>query len=191
MTLSHMQKEFYRIGVLLLAMWLVRIVDATIPYALADHGLQPRRWSGLPGIVTMPFLHGNFGHLFSNTVSLGILLGLLVWSRKSPWVLAALTSVVGATLLWLVGRDANHIGASGLVFGLIGLLIVGGFLNRRLVPVGVAIVVGILFGGTLLSGILPGSGAGVSWEGHLCGLVGGAAVAFFASEEAGRWRIRG
>ena len=164
-------------------MWLVRIVDATIPYALVDHGLQPRRVSGLPGIVTMPFLHGSFGHLFSNTASLGILLGLLVGSQKSPWKLAALTSLFGATLLWLVGRDANHVGASGLVFGLIGLLIVRGFLHRSLVPVGIAIFVGILFGGTLLSGILPGGKEEVSWDGHLCGLIGGALVAFIATDD--------
>ena len=185
-----MQKEFYRIGVLLLSLWLIRIVDATIPYDLTDRGLQPRHWSGLLGIVTMPFLHGSFGHLFSNTMSLGILLGLLVSSQKSPWLLAAMTSLAGASLLWLVGRDANHVGASGLVFGLIGLLIVSGFLRRRLVPVGVAIVVGILFGGTLLSGILPGGDAEVSWDGHLCGLIGGSAVAFFTSGEAGRFRIK-
>ena len=183
MTLRDLQKEFYWIGVFLLALWLVRIVDATIPFALVDYGLRPRRLIGLVGIVTMPFLHGDFGHLFSNTASLGILLGLLVGSQKSPWRLALLTSVLGGSLLWLVGRDANHVGASGLVFGLIGLLIVSGFLRQRLVPVGVAILVGILFGGTLLSGILPGGDQLVSWDGHLCGLIGGVAVAFLVRKD--------
>lgn len=178
-----MQRQFHWIGIILLAMWLVMIVDATIPYDLAKYGLWPRRLIGIPGIVTMPFLHGGFGHLFSNTVSLAILLALLVSSQKSPWVLATATSLAGAALLWIVGRDAIHIGASGLVFGLMGLLIVSGFLNRRLVAVGVAILVGILFGGTLLSGIIPNASTEVSWDGHLCGLVGGVLVAFFTADE--------
>lgn len=177
-----MRKEFYWIGIVLLIMWLLRIVDATIPYTLTDYGLQPRRLIGLIGIITMPFLHDGFAHLFSNTASLGILLALLVGSQKSPWVLASLTSVLGASLLWVVGRNANHIGASGLVFGLIGLLIVSGFLRRRPVPVGVAILVGVLFGGTLLWGIIPGADA-VSWDGHMCGLVAGGAVAYFAPDD--------
>ncbi|MCO8122715.1 rhomboid family intramembrane serine protease [Stieleria sp. TO1_6] len=175
-----MKKEFYWIAIVLLVMWLVRLVDAVIPLDLAAYGLHPRRVSGLIGIITMPFLHASFSHLFSNSVSLVVLLGLLVATRQSPWLLAGLTSVAGASLLWLVGRDANHIGASGLVFGLIGFLIVSGFLHQRLVPVAVAIVVGILFGGTLMSGVLPGAD-GVSWDGHLCGLAGGVAVAFLAA----------
>lgn len=182
-TLRNLQKEFYWIGIFLLALWLVRIVDAAIPLSLVDYGLRPRSLIGLMGIATMPFLHSDFGHLFSNTVSLGILLGLLVGSQKSPWWLVALTSLAGASLLWVVGRNANHVGASGLVFGLIGLLIVSGFLRHRLVPVGVAILVAVLFGGTLLSGILPGGSSEISWDGHLCGLIGGAAVAFWIAKD--------
>ncbi len=177
-----MRKEFYWIGIVVLVMWLVRMVDATIPYDLNDFGLQPRTLRGLPGILLIPFLHGGWVHLFSNTISLVILLALVVSSRESAWWLIGLTSVTGASLLWLVGRNANHVGASGLVFGLIGLLIVSGFLRRSLIPVGVAILVGILFGGTLLSGILPGGDANVSWDGHLCGLLGGVAVAFLAGD---------
>lgn len=185
MVLPEMQKEFYWIGILLLAMWLVRIVDATIPYSLVDFGLQPRRLGGLPGIVTMPFLHDGFVHLFRNSVSLAILLALLVSSQRSPWQLVVLTSLFGTSLLWLVGRNANHVGASGLVFGLIGLLIGLGILNRRIVSIGVAILVGILFGGTLLWGIIPGGQPDISWDGHICGLLGGIAVAMLTSNEPG------
>ncbi|KAA5545538.1 rhomboid family intramembrane serine protease [Roseiconus nitratireducens] len=177
-----MRKEFYWIGVLLLAMWLVRIVDATIPYRLTDYGLQPRTWDGLAGILFMPFLHADFSHLFSNSVSLVILLALLVASRRSPWMLLVVMYLVGAALLWLFGRNANHVGASGLVFGLVGFFLVGGLVRRSPIPIAVAIAVGILFGGTLLSGILPSSGAPISWDGHLCGLIGGAATAYLAGE---------
>ena len=179
-----MKSSLSWIGILLLAIWLVRLVDAATPfYSLVQHGLQPRSLTGLQGIALMPFLHGSFGHVLSNTISLAILLPLLIGLRKRPWMLVVLTSLLSGGLLWLVGRSENHIGASGLVFGLIGLLIVNGFLRRSLLGVGVAVLVGVLFGGTLLSGIMPGGEENVSWDGHLCGFVAGAAIAYFAGDD--------
>ncbi|MEO1525123.1 MAG: rhomboid family intramembrane serine protease [Planctomycetota bacterium] len=178
-----MKTSFSWIGLLLLAIWLVRLVDAIIPYSLVDHGLVPRTVTGLQGIVLMPFLHASFGHVLSNTISLAILLPLLIGLRKSPWTLVVFTSLAGSALLWIIGRGDNHIGASGLVFGLIGLLIVNGFLRRSLLGVGVAVLVGVLFGGTLLSGMMPGGEDNISWDGHLCGFLGGAAIAYFAGED--------
>ncbi|MCC9602435.1 rhomboid family intramembrane serine protease [Stieleria sp. JC731] len=170
-------RNAYLIGVLLLAMWLIRIVDATIPYDLNVWGLVPRTPSGLLGILTMPLLHGGMVHLFRNTISLALLLFIVSWTRRNPWPVIGMTALFGGSLLWMLGRHATHVGASGLVFGLIGLLITSGFLHKRLVSVAVAIVVGILFGGTLLWGVLP-LGNGVSWDGHLTGLLGGIAAAF-------------
>ena len=92
--------------------------------------------------------------------------------------------MTGGALLWMLGRngDSNqpviHVGASGLVYGLIAFLIVAGFLERRPISLGVAILVGFLYGGTLLYGVLP-TQPGVSWDGHLFGALGGAAVAYF------------
>ena len=177
-----MRKELYWVGIVLLVLWLVFIVDFVVPYQLTDWGLRPRTVSGLPGILLMPLLHGSVSHLFGNTISLAILLGLLVSSRQKPWLYVTLIVSIGGILLWLIGRESIHIGASGLAFGLIGLMIVSGFLERRLVPIGVALVVGLLFGGTLLSGLVPDFGSQVSWDGHLCGLVSGAGVAYLASQ---------
>ena len=174
-----MKKEFYWVGIVILVMWLVRIVDAFIPYSFLPWGVTPRTVWGLAGIPLMPFLHADFGHLFNNTFSLAILLALVVGTRKSPWMSIVATALAGGLLLWLVGRDANHVGASGLVFGLIGFLLVCGFTERSMVSVGVAILVGVIFGGTLLWGILPTGGPSVSWEGHFSGLLGGAGVAYF------------
>jgi len=79
-------------------------------------------------------------------------------------------------LLWLLGRDALHIGASGLVFSLSAFLITAGILERRLIGLAVAALVAFLYGGTLLGGMLPMQ-PGVSWDGHALGALGGTAVA--------------
>ncbi len=173
-----MRKDFYYVAAFIVAIWLVYVVDSIIPYTLTNWGVQPRRLIGLVGIPLMPFLHGNFFHIFSNTVSLAILLLLLVSSREQPWPVVAALVLAGGSLLWIVGRDANHIGASNLVFGLIAMMIGSGIFDKKLVPIVVALVVGFLFGGTLLWGIMPQIGGQVSWDGHLCGAVAGAAVAY-------------
>ena len=86
--------------------------------------------------------------------------------------------ILGGGLLWLFGRDAIHIGASNVVFGLIAFLLVSGVLERRWSALLVAIVVGLLYGGTLFVGIVPFQ-QGVSWDGHLFGALAGVAAAWW------------
>lgn len=140
--------------------------------------LEPRSVGGLPGVAAMPFLHAGWGHLLANTPALFILLALLAGSRAHSWLVVAAIVILSGGLLWLFGRSAAHIGASGLVFGLTTFLIAAGWLERRLLAVLVAVVTAVLFGGMLISGVLPTAGANVSWDGHLCGAVAGVLVAY-------------
>ena len=177
-------------GVLLFvaAIWVVFLVGQLV-VSLDQFALVPRFWRGLPGIVAMPFLHASFHHLLSNTLPLVVLLTLLAGSRARSPAIAATIILLGGLLLWLFGRNGTatepiaHVGASGLVFGLITFLILSGITERRLVPLLVSVLVGLLFGGTLLWGVLPLQQAQVSWDGHLSGAVAGAAAAavIFAS----------
>ena len=117
----------------------------------------------------------------SNSVPLVILLTLLAGSRARSWLIVAAIVAVGGLLLWVIGRsETNRIGASLLVFGLITFLIASGLLfERRPLPVAIAVVVGLLYGTTLMAGILPWIGPRhVSWQGHLAGAVGGIVVAY-------------
>ena len=107
-----------------------------------------------------------------------VLLILLAGSKARSWEIVIAVIVVGGGLLWLCGRNATHIGASGLVFGLVAFLIVSGFLEGRIVPLLVALVVGFLYGGTLLSGVVPKMNSMVSWDGHLCGAIAGGLIAY-------------
>ena len=177
-----MQNRLYHVVVFLLVIWLVFIVDAIIPAKLNDWGVYPWRPVGLIGIPLMPFLHAGLAHIFGNSISLAILLGLLVASQQSPWKVVAAIVVLNGLLLWAFGRSGNHIGASGLVFGLISFLILSGILDKNLVSIIVALVVGFLFGTTLIFGVIPRIGSEVSWDGHLFGAIGGGLVAYFASE---------
>jgi membrane associated rhomboid family serine protease len=90
-----------------------------------------------------------------------------------------LVVLVGGGMLWLFGRPATHIGASGLVYGLIAYLFVSGIREGRLIPFVVAVLVGFLYGGTLFAGIVPSLSSHVSWEGHLFGAIAGGLIAFW------------
>ncbi len=175
---SHtIREELYGIVAFLGAIWGVFVVSRFIP-RLNEFGVVPRTVGGLTGILAMPFLHADLHHILSNTVPLIILLPLLAGSKARSWEVVVDIVLLGGLLLWLCGRTAIHIGASGLIFGLTAYLILSGFLEKRLVPLAVAIVVGFLYGGTLISGILPRYGSSISWDGHLCSVVAGGVVAY-------------
>ena len=106
-----------------------------------------------------------------------VLLFLLAGSRAQSWATVIEIVVLGGVLLWVFGRQANHIGASGLVFGLISFLVFAGVFERRFVSIAVALVTLLLYGGSLLWGMLPVQ-EGVSWDGHLCGAIAGGLLAF-------------
>lgn len=174
----HRVREELPLVLLFIAViWGVFILDQFLP--LERLGLIPRDTSSLAGIVAMPFLHGSLAHIMSNTLPLLVLMTLLAGSKGNSWLIVLTITLLGGTLLWLFGRgSALHIGASGLVFGLAVFLIVSGFLERRTVPVIVALVVAFMYGSSLLSGIMPFQ-RGVSWDGHLFGGVAGGFAAWF------------
>lgn len=173
------REEFRGIVVFIGAMWVVWFADLILPIRLTDWGVQPRSIGGLIGIPLMPFLHSGLGHLISNTIPLAILLSLLAGSRSSSWQVVIELVLLGGALLWCFGRsNASHVGASGLVYGLIAYLIVAGFLEKRLVPLGIAILVGFLYGTTLILGVIPSLQQHISWDGHLFGAIAGAIVAY-------------
>jgi len=151
---------------------------------LDDYGVVPRTLVGLVGIPAMPFLHANLGHLLSNTVPLFVLLILLAGSRAESWEVVAAITILGGGLLWIFGRSAVHIGASGLISGLTTFLVLSGFLERRFIPLLIAIVVAFLYGGSLVLGVLPRLGSRISWDGHLFGAIAGGIVAYAMTRQS-------
>lgn len=161
-------------------LWAVEIVDAVVfQGGLDEFGIHPRSGFGLVGVLTSPLLHGGYGHLASNTVGL-LMFGTLValWSRREFALVTLASLVVGGLGVWLIGESgSNHIGASGLVFGYFGYVLTRGWYERKFWSISVSIVIALMFG-SLLTGAIPGlAGWGISWEGHLFGLIGGVLVA--------------
>ena len=159
--------------------WLLYVVSLVLP--LKKFGLIPRTGSGLAGVAGMPFLHEDFKHLMSNTVPLALLLLLLYKTDAGALTVVLCTQLLGGFALWLLGRRAIHIGASLLVFGLTGFHISNGLLNSTMWSVGIALLVAALYGSTFLTSINPWR-KGSSWDGHLCGFLGGVAVAVLFSQ---------
>jgi membrane associated rhomboid family serine protease len=180
---SHtIRQELSYILIFIGVMWAVFFVSYFFP-ALNEFGIVPRTTSGMIGIPISIFLHQNIGHIFANTVPLFILLALLAGSKARSWEIVVYVTLLGGFLLWIFGRPAYHIGASGLIFGLISFLIVSGLLEGRIVPLLISLGVGFFYGGTLVTGVLPQLNSNVSWEGHLCGAIAGAAVAYYLTKE--------
>jgi membrane associated rhomboid family serine protease len=178
---SIVKKQYYGIGLFVAAMWLVFLANSILPIHLEKFGLYPRSFSGIFGILLMPFLHTNFDHLLGNTIPLIVLLFLLISSRKDAWLAVGCIVVGSGGLLWIFGRSAVHVGASGLTFGLCSFLIAVGVRERRVIPITIAVLVGLIYGGTMLSGVIPQWRSNISWDGHLCGLLAGGLVGFWLS----------
>ena len=171
--------RFRALAGLLIIIWIVEAVNFALGHRLNTFGLVPRQLTGLPGIVLAPLLHGSFTHLISNSGGLLALGGMVAIRGERHFVSTTLAIVViGGVLLWLFGRTALHVGASGLVFGYFGLLLGRAWFQRTPGALLIAAAVIALYGG-LIWGVLPLQRL-VSWDGHLAGLLAGVAVA--------RWR---
>jgi len=177
------QQELYGVIGFVAVIWGTFFLGCVLPFDINSFGLTPRTLVGLVGIPATPFLHANLQHLLSNTVPLFVLLTLLAGSNARSWEIVTEVVLLGGLLLWTFGRNATHVGASGLIFGLIAFLIVSGFREKRIVPLIVSMIVGFLYGGTLLSGVLPRFGSQVSWDGHLFGAIGGGIIAYVLTRE--------
>jgi membrane associated rhomboid family serine protease len=158
---------------LLGVMWVSEILDTIVGGRFDSLGIEPRQVDGLSGVVLAPFLHGGFGHLISNTVPFLVLGALVALSGLARLLLVTvIITLVSGVGTWLVAPSGTvHIGASGVVFGFAAFLVARGFFDRRLVSLAVGVVVAVVYGTSLLLGLLPQPG--VSWQGHLFGALGG------------------
>lgn len=161
---------------LLAILALIEVLNLLSGRMLNQWGNIPRFIPGLKGILIGPFLHGSLQHFLSNIIPLGIFTYLLLQYGFKRYVLVSLWIIVlSGSLVWLFGRTATHIGASGLIYGYFGFLVLAGILSKRFSMMLISVVVVILYGG-LIFGVMPGSPF-ISWESHLFGFLAGLVAA--------------
>jgi membrane associated rhomboid family serine protease len=139
---------------------------------LDQYGIVPRNLIGLRGILFAPFLHGNLAHLIGNTIPF-VVLGWFVMLREISdfFVVTIISALVSGLGTWLFGAAGIHIGASGVIFGYLGYLLLRGYFERSAIAIAMSLFVCVLYG-SLLFGLSPFQ-TGISWEGHLFGFLGG------------------
>ncbi|MBD2462105.1 rhomboid family intramembrane serine protease [Oscillatoria sp. FACHB-1407] len=167
----------------LAVLWGLELVDSLLLRgAFNSFGIRPRKLIGLRGILLAPLLHGNLRHLAANTVPFLILGGLVMLRGLNDFlIVTAVAWLVSGTGVWLFASPrSNHIGASGVVFGYFGFLLLRGYFERSLIAIAISILVGLLYG-SLIWGVLP-IRRGVSWLGHLFGFGGGVLAARYLLE---------
>jgi membrane associated rhomboid family serine protease len=175
---ARLARPAVAVAVLVALLWVVEIVDSLLSHRLDRWGITPRIPGELPDIATAPFLHASFGHLAANTVPLAVLGFLAAFRGLARFgAVSAVIVVVSGLGIWLTSPAGSvTLGASGLVFGYLGYVLARGFVDRRPADIVIGVVVAIGYG-SVLWGVLPVR-QGVSWQGHLFGLLGGLLAAW-------------
>ncbi len=186
-------QSFKTIFYIIVLLWMLLAISSVIP-SIKDYGIRPRTVAGLPGILIAPFLHADAYHLVENSISL-IILGFifLMTERKLSALVAINIILLGGLGTWLIGRtecgsgSCSHIGASGVIYGILGYLLANGIFTRNIRAFIISVIVFTLFvvKAEALRGIFPSDRA-ISWEYHLCGFIAGIATAkFYARRNSG------
>ena len=179
--LKTLQGRINLLVAILLGLVAIQLLNVQLEGALVQYGIVPRNLPRWHHIFTAPFIHGGYGHLFNNLIGLGIFSAVCLMRSVRFYLTASLTIIVmGGALVWLFGRSATHVGASGWIFGLWSLSIATAWFDRRLRNIALSIVVVLAYGG-MIFGVLP-TDPGVSFEMHLAGAVAGVFCAFVHSK---------
>ncbi|MBF7074818.1 rhomboid family intramembrane serine protease [Glaciecola sp. MH2013] len=169
----HVMWVAYLVGVLTL----IEALNMLTGRMFNQYSIYPRDLDFLAFIFTAPFLHANFGHFASNVITLAIFAVLLLQFGASRFIQVSVGLVILTGLLvWGLGRPAYHLGASGVIYGYFGYLVLAGFLSKRLSLMAISVAVAFFYGG-MIWGVLP-SQPYISWESHLFGFVAGLFLAY-------------
>jgi membrane associated rhomboid family serine protease len=165
------------LGGTLAVFWAVFLVNLALGGALLALGVIPRTTLGLRGVLFAPFLHGSLDHIVANSIPFVVLGWMVMLRDERHFIPVTLAGMIGSALMaWLLGApDSVHIGASGVIFGYLGFLMLSGWYARSFGSIVLSIIVTVVWG-SLVFGMMPGV-PGISWQAHLGGFLGGGLAA--------------
>ena len=154
-------------------MWISFFIEHSLSLNLYRYGLYPRSMDGLIGILTAPLIHANLKHLYSNSFSLFFLIIFLFYFHPSrAWNVIISSWVITYLLLWIIGREAYHIGASGIVYALTSFHFFYGIASKNKSLIAISLIIVFIYGSSIW-GMFPTFAYDVSWEAHLSGYITG------------------
>ena len=173
-------------------LFLIKTIETIFNLNLARHGIFPLDVKGLPGILFAPLIHGSWEHLLNNSVPLLVLtVALFYFYREIAYKVFFLVYFIHGFWLWFFARDAYHIGASGIIYGVGTFLFVSGIIRKNSHLLAISLLVAFLYG-SMVWGVFPRIET-VSWESHLTGVAAGILLAFYYRQygpapNIGRWK---
>jgi len=162
----------------LLVIWMIKIIEVSLDLNFATWGIYPLKLKGLKGILLSPLVHANFRHLLDNSLPLLILgVAIFYFYSKVAYRVFFLTYIMVGIWVWFGGREAYHIGASGLIYGFASFLFFSGILLGEVRLLAISLLVVFLYG-SMVWGIFPIK-EGISWESHMLGAIAGLILSFY------------
>lgn len=162
---------------------LLKVIEILFEVDLIYLGIHPRTLDGLPGIILSPLIHEDFKHLFNNALPLLLLsVALFYFYSEVAMKVFSATFLLTGMLVWLFGREAWHIGASGLVYGLASFLFFSGLIRKYFRLIALSLLVVFLYG-EMVWGLFPGIYQNISWESHMLGFFSGIILAVWYRKE--------
>jgi membrane associated rhomboid family serine protease len=171
--------------IIVAVLWITFLVNDIFGLNWNEYGLTPREIGGLSGIFTMPFLHGDMKHLFSNSIPLLVLLfSIFYFFHQRSALILMMTWFIAGLLTWVIGTEGVHIGASGIVYALAFFLVTISILKQEPKLMAYSLIIIFLYG-SIVWGFFPQlfPDKHISWEGHLAGAITGITLAFFYRNE--------
>ena len=178
---SPITARILSLGALVGLMWLLELLNWSLPQLQLDsYGIRPRDISWLPGIIIAPLLHGSWAHPIANTPPLLIFGGLVsLQGLRRFWLITLVSALISGLGVWLFSPSyAVTVGASSIIFGYFGFLLLRGLFARSIGTILISLAVAFLYGGRIW-GVLPSS-PNISWQAHLFGLIDGVLAASLA-----------
>ena len=168
-----------------LIIWLVFWIEVRFGLNFSKYGIYPQTFKGLRGVFLSPFIHGDIQHIYHNTIPLFILsMALFYFYRPIAWKVIFFGIILSGFLTWSIGRPSYHIGASGLIYVLVSFTFFKGVFTKHYRLIALSLLVVFLYG-SMIWGTLPIE-EGVSWEGHMSGLLTGLLFALFFRKQVAK-----